>query len=183
MADSQPWVIILAGPNGAGKTTTAPALLRDVFSIDDYVNADVIAQGLCGFAPETAAIEAGRIMLGRIDALAARRVDLALETTLASRSLAPWLERLSSEGYRSHLVFLALPSAEAAIRRVALRVRLGGHDVPEPAIRRRFKAGLRNFFPALSPYSLVMEFVRQLLARPAPAHRRKDRRRRAGRDR
>jgi predicted ABC-type ATPase len=151
MPEGQPHVIVLAGPNGAGKSTTAPTLLRDALAVDEFVNADAIAQGLSAFAPETAALEAGRIMLGRLEALAAKRVDFAFETTLASRTFAPWLERLARSGYRSHLVFLALPSAEAALARVATRVALGGHDIPEPVARRRFEAGLRNFFRLYQP--------------------------------
>lgn len=153
-----PHTIILAGPNGAGKSTTAPLLLRDTFAVTEFVNADAIAQGLCAFAPETVALEAGKIMLRRLRELAARRMDFAFETTLASRSFAPWLEQLKIAGYHPHLMFLALPSAEAAIERVAARVALGGHNIPEEVIRRRFVAGLRNLFrlymPAVSSWQL-----------------------------
>ena len=146
MRDDRPHVIVLAGPNGAGKSTTAPMLLRDAFAVDEFVNADAIAQGLSAFAPGTVALEAGRIMLKRLCELAAKRVNFAFETTLASRSFAPWLERLMASGYQSHLMFLALPSAEAALKRVATRVALGGHNIPEAVVRRRFAAGLENFF-------------------------------------
>jgi predicted ABC-type ATPase len=151
MADDKPHVIVLSGPNGAGKSTTAPRLLRDAFAVDEFVNADAIAQGLSAFAPETAAIEAGRVMLKRLNELAAKRVNFAFETTLASRTFAPWLEKLMKREYRAHLMFLALPNAEAAIERVTIRVKLGGHDIPEPVIRRRFAAGLRNFFHLYQP--------------------------------
>jgi predicted ABC-type ATPase len=151
MADGKPHVIVLAGPNGAGKSTTAPMLLRDAFAVDEFVNADAIAHGLSAFAPETVAIEAGRIMLKRLTELAAKRVNFAFETTLASRTFAPWLERLTSTGYRAHLMFLALPNAEAAIARVGVRVELGGHDIPEPVIRRSFESGLKNFFRLYKP--------------------------------
>jgi predicted ABC-type ATPase len=151
MADGKPHLIVLAGPNGAGKSTTAPMLLRDAFAVDEFVNADAIAQGLSAFAPETVAIEAGRIMLKRLKELAAKRVSFAFETTLASRTFAPWLERLTNTCYRAHLMFLALPSAEAAIKRVGIRVKLGGHNIPEPVIRRRFEVGLKNFFNLYQP--------------------------------
>jgi predicted ABC-type ATPase len=151
MADGKPHVIVLAGPNGAGKSTTAPTLLRDAFAVDEFVNADAIAQGLSAFAPETVAIEAGRVTLKRLTELAAKRVNFAFETTLASRSFAPWLEKLTASGYRAHLMFLALPNAESAIERVGTRVRLGGRNIPEDVIRRRFAAGLRNFFRLYRP--------------------------------
>lgn len=142
---SHPSVVVLAGPNGAGKSTAAPSLLQGRLAVDQFVNADQIAQGLAGFAPESAAIPAGRIMLARLKELATRRVNFAFETTLASRTFAPWLRQLVAEGYRFHLVFLWLPSADLAVARVADRVRQGGHPVPLETIRRRYVAGLRNF--------------------------------------
>lgn len=137
---------MLAGPNGAGKSTIAPKLLRDALAVEEFVNADTLAQGLSAFAPEKAAVEAGRIMLARLRELAEKRKNFAFETTLAARSFAPWLEGLMNVGYKSHLVFLALPNAEMAVDRVSRRVRLGGHDIPKPVIKRRFEAGLKNFF-------------------------------------
>ena len=89
-----PKVVIIAGPNGAGKTTSAPALLRGPMEVSTFVNADTIAQGLSAFHPEREAIEAGRIMLGRLRGLADAREDFAFETTLASRSFAPWIKKL-----------------------------------------------------------------------------------------
>jgi predicted ABC-type ATPase len=78
--------------------------------------------------------------------LARARQDFAFETTLASRSFAPWLANLRASGYRVHVVFLSLPGPDLAVARVADRVRHGGHEVPEPVVRRRFSVGLKNFF-------------------------------------
>lgn len=89
MSEPRPSVVILAGPNGAGKSTVAPALLRDTFGVEEFVNADTIARGLSAFGPDRAAMAAGRIMLSRLRELARQRVDFAFETTLASRSFAP----------------------------------------------------------------------------------------------
>lgn len=139
-------VIVIAGPNGAGKSTTAPDLLQGALAVEEFVNADTIARGLSAFRPEGAALAAGRVMLARLKALAAARRDFAFETTLAARSFVPWLEGLRRSGYRSHLAFLSLPSAELVVARVAERVRQGGHDVVEETVRRRYHAGLRNFF-------------------------------------
>ena len=151
MAEPRPSVVILAGPNGAGKSTVAPALLQDALAVDEFVNADVIARGLSGFEPDRVAIPAGRIMLARLKELAARRSDFAFETTLASRSFAPWLRDLRLTGYDMHLFFLWLSSADLAIARVADRVGMGGHHVPEEVIRRRYSAGIRNFFGLYRP--------------------------------
>lgn len=89
--NARPTVVVLAGPNGAGKTTVAPAILRDALGIHEFVNADAIAAGLSGFAPERSAFAAGRVMMERLHALAAARATFAFETTLATRSFAPWL--------------------------------------------------------------------------------------------
>ncbi|MBI3098799.1 MAG: AAA family ATPase [Planctomycetes bacterium] len=142
----RPAVVVLAGPNGAGKSTMGPELLKGTLGVTEFVNADVIARGLSAFDPERAAIPAGRVMLSRLRELARHRVSFAFETTLASRSFAPWLERLIRAGYKCRLVYLWLPSADFAVARVRDRVRMGGHEVPEEIVRRRYTAGLRNFF-------------------------------------
>ncbi|MGB7201428.1 MAG: zeta toxin family protein [Pyrinomonadaceae bacterium] len=146
-----PNIIIIAGPNGAGKSTLAPALLRDTLGILEYVNADTIAEGLSAFAPEDASFDAGRVMLGRLHDLAENHKDFAFETTLASRFYAQWLEQLKTQGYRVSLIFLWLESAELAIERVKERVRMGGHDIPEETIRRRYDRGLKNLFELYLP--------------------------------
>ncbi len=144
-------MVVLAGPNGAGKSTTGPSLLRGALAVRELVNADTIALGLSQLHPESVAIAAGRVMVQRLRQLAADRADFAFETTLATRSFAPWLARLRTDGYRTHLSFLSLPSDDLAVQRVAERVHAGGHDVPEMVVRRRFAAGLHNFFAIYQP--------------------------------
>lgn len=144
-------VAIVAGPNGAGKSTTAPPLLRDTLGLLDFVNADTVALGLSGFDPDGAGPAAGRIVLERLRELGRARRSFAFETTLATRSFAPWLRELASTGYHVALMFLWLASPEVAIARVAARVRLGGHDVPEATVRRRYARGLGNFFQLYAP--------------------------------
>lgn len=146
-----PDMIIIAGPNGAGKTTSAPALLQNALQVDDFINADVIAQGLCGFQPEKEAIRAGRIMLDRIDSLAEAGINFAFETTLASRTFANWMPTLKKQGYQLFLVFLWLENVELAISRVKERIKMGGHSVPEETIRRRYNSGIKNFFNLYQP--------------------------------
>jgi len=90
----QPQLIVLAGPNGAGKSTTAPELLRGLLDVKQFVNAHAIASGLSAFQPDEVAVRAGRVMLARLKELAATRQDFAFETTLASRSFAPWIRSL-----------------------------------------------------------------------------------------
>jgi predicted ABC-type ATPase len=90
-------------------------------------------------------------MLKRLTELASERKSFGFETTLASRSFAPKIRALLRAGYEFHLVFLWLPGPDIAVERVASRVRLGGHDVPEETVRRRYRSGLRNFFTLYSP--------------------------------
>jgi predicted ABC-type ATPase len=101
-----PSVIVLAGPNGAGKTTAAPHLFKGSLGVTEFVNTDVIAQGLSMFAPEQATLAAGQIMLSRVRELTRQRTNFAFETTLAGRSLVPWLGGLLKSGYQFHLLFL-----------------------------------------------------------------------------
>lgn len=146
-----PSVVVLAGPNGAGKSTVAPVLLQGALGVAEFVDADVIARGLSAFHPEAVALAAGRLMVRRLRELARQRVSFAFETTLASRSFAPWLTGLMASGYSFHLVFLWLPSADFAVERVANRVLMGGHHVPADTVRRRYRAGLHNFFTLYQP--------------------------------
>jgi len=103
-------LIVIAGPNGAGKSTTAPSLLKGTLKVTEFVNADLIAQGLSGFQPEGAVFHAGRVMLERIHYLARKHINFAFETTLASRTFAPWINELRKTDYDFHLVFLWLPN-------------------------------------------------------------------------
>lgn len=146
-----PNVVVIAGPNGAGKSTVAPALLREHLGIGEFVNADTIARGLSAFNPERAALYAGRIMLARLHELAAQRADFAFETTLASRTFAPWIAALRSTGYTFKLLYIWVPDPALSVARVAGRVSAGGHHVPSDVVRRRYYGGLRNFFLLYRP--------------------------------
>lgn len=141
-----PAVVVIGGPNGAGKSTAAPHLLQGVLKVGIYVDADSIARGLAAFDPESVAVAAGRIMRTRLHQLAAERKSFALETTYSGKSLAVWLGGLTESGYEVHLIYLWLPSPEVSIARVATRVQRGGHFVPDDVIRRRYHAGMRNFW-------------------------------------
>ena len=154
-----PQVVVLAGSNGAGKTTASRAVLRDVFQIGTFVNADFIAQGLNGFDPDTVALQAGRLMLQRLHELAAEEQSFAFETTLSGKTYAPWLRSLQNAGYRVSLLYYWLESPDLAVARVAARVRRGGHHVPEATIRQRWTRSVENLFqlylPLADDWSLV----------------------------
>lgn len=153
MADRRrpPEIFVLAGPNGAGESTTARVLLPRTLHIDQFVNADLIAEGLSPFAPASAALEAGRIMLQRIHMLRQQRQSFGFETTLASKSYLAFLRGAQLDGYVVHLAFIWLNSVALAAARVATRVRQGGHAVPLDTIARRYDRGLHNLFVHYMP--------------------------------
>ena len=153
-----PHVVVLAGPNGAGKSTAASWALRSPLGVAEFVNADVIAQGLSGFNSDAVAMKAGRIMLARLKELAAARHSFAFETTLASKHFAPWLRGLRDAGYAFDLLFFWLPTAELAIERVRARVRSGGHHVPDEIVRRRHGRGPTNFFRSYRSLATTWRF-------------------------
>ena len=137
---------IICGCNGAGKTTASYTVLPEVLKCKEFVNADEIARGLSPFNPDNVAIEAGRLMLQRIEILLERDVTFSIETTLAAKSYINLVKRAQEKGYRVKVLFFWLNSPELAIRRVAERVAKGGHGIPEPVIMRRYIAGIKNLF-------------------------------------
>jgi len=148
---SQPSLYIIAGCNGAGKTTASMTVLPEVLDCREFVNAAEIAKGLSPFHPEEVAIEAGKLMLQRIDYLLKMRATFAIETTLDTKSYRNLVTRAKQSGYRVVLLFFWLKSPEMAEERVATRVASGGHDIPKDTIHRRYWAGLRNLFDIFVP--------------------------------
>ncbi len=146
-----PNVYVFGGCNGAGKTTIAMRVLSTVLGCREFVNADLIAAGLSPFRVESVALQAGRLMLQRINTLRDAKVDFAFESTLASRSFAPFLKSCQAHGFRVHLLYVRLESVELAIERVANRVLEGGHHIPEDTIRRRYEASRKNFLELYLP--------------------------------
>ena len=142
---------IVSGCNGAGKTTASYTVLPEILECREFVNAGEIARGLSPFNAESVAIEAGKLMLQRIEELLKEDVTFAIETTLASRSYVNLVKRAQRQGYRVNLLYFWLSSPELAMRRVAERVSKGGHDIPEEIIRRRYTAGINNLFKLFMP--------------------------------
>lgn len=138
-------IIVIAGPNGAGKTTFAKQYLAQFEHPIPFVNADLMAAGIAPLSPDSASILAGRLMIEEIDRLVDQRKSFAFETTLSGKGYAKKLALWSALGYEITIVFLKLPTVCHAIKRVRARVSQGGHDIPEPVIRRRFDAGWKNF--------------------------------------
>jgi len=146
-----PNLYIIAGCNGAGKTTASYTVLPEALECRTFVNADEIAKGLSPFQPETVAIQAGRIMLQRIDDLINRGQDFAFETTLSSRSYVQTIKEAQKHNYYVTLVYFWLDSPQLAIERVQERVSKGGHHVPDDVVIRRYERGISNFFNLYHP--------------------------------
>ncbi len=149
--DNPPQLYMIGGPNGAGKTTAAMSLLPELLNCYEFVNADSIAAALSPFAPETTAIQAGRLMLDRVNQLADQRKDFAFETTMASRSFYSLLKRFKEKGYHISLIFFWLQNPELAIERVKDRVKNGGHHIPDNIVLRRYPRSITNFLKLYLP--------------------------------
>lgn len=147
----RPNLYIIAGPNGAGKTTFAHKFLPQYVECLEFVNADLIARGISPFVPERAAIHAGRIMLEQIHFLAERGLDFGFETTLSGKTYVKLLQGMKKGGYIIHIFFLWIPNVELAVERIKLRVRNGGHHIPEAIVSRRFGRSLPNFLRFYKP--------------------------------
>ncbi|MFA5714063.1 MAG: zeta toxin family protein [Bacteroidales bacterium] len=139
-----PNLYVIAGCNGAGKTTASYTILPEMLSCKEFVNADEIARGISPFKPESVAIQAGRIMLERINNLIANKSDFALETTLATTSHAHYIKLAQAQNYKVTLIFFWLTVPDLAVERVKMRVASGGHNIEESVIRRRYRVGLKR---------------------------------------
>ena len=135
---------IISGCNGAGKTTASYTVLPDLLNLHTFVNADEIADELSPQEPEREMIRASRLMLERVEQLIERDEDFAVETTLATKSLAGMISRAQHKGYMVGIFYFWLKSPELAIKRVAMRVAAGGHNIPTDTIVRRYRQGMEN---------------------------------------
>ncbi len=142
---------VISGCNGAGKTTASYTILPEILNCKEFVNADEIAKGLSPFQPDLVSIQAGKIMLNRIDSLIELGQTFAFETTLSTRSHESRIRKAKELGYQVVLLFFWLQSVDLAIDRVKNRSREGGHFIEEDVIRRRYKKGIYNLFELFIP--------------------------------
>lgn len=151
MADTKPNISIVAGPNGAGKTTFVENFLNRYVDCDEFLNADLIAAGLSPFAPERQNLKASELFLKRLTELEQGNLSFALETTLSGLTYRRRIKSWQQHGFKVTLLFLWLPSEEMAVQRVQERVAQGGHNIPEPDIRRRYRRGICNLINIYLP--------------------------------
>ncbi len=143
---TKPVVYVIAGPNGSGKTTFATQYLPKIADCRNFINADLIAKGLSPFNVDAAAIQAGRLFMGSIREQVRRGTGFGFETTLFGMGYIRLFKELRHKGYEIRLYFLWIPGIPLALKRIADRVRLGGHNIPAEVARRRYDKGLRNLF-------------------------------------
>lgn len=161
---------IISGCNGAGKTTASYSVLPKLLDCKQFVNADEIAKGLSPFCPESVAIQAGKLMLLRIDELLEANETFSIETTLATKSYANLVRRAQEKGYAVTLLYFWLNSTELAVKRVARRVSEGGHNIPQDVIYRRYEKGIKNltniFIPIVDSWIVIDNSIepREVLA-------------------
>jgi predicted ABC-type ATPase len=153
-----PQCYIIAGPNGAGKTTFAMEFLPRFVRCLNFINPDLIAQGISPLDPSRSMTRAGRLVLEEIRRQVARGEDFAFETTLAGRTYYRQIHGMKVNGYTIRMIYLWLPSPDLALSRIQGRVEAGGHSVPEADVRRRFKRSLANLFRIYRPLVTSLNF-------------------------
>lgn len=163
---NSPRCIIIAGPNGAGKTTFAREYLPKHAGVIHFVNADLLAAGLSPLKPDLAALSAGRLFLAELDRLAQAKQDFAFESTLSGLTYVSRLKRWKAAGYRIEIFFLRLASVQLSYRRIAARVKQGGHNVPRADVLRRFARGWKNFETTYKPLADKWEVYDNSAGRP-----------------
>ena len=147
---------IISGCNGAGKTTASYTVLPEILDCREFVNADEIARGLSPFNPRNVTVEAGRLMLQRINELLAKEETFAVETTLTTKSYVKLVRQAQQKGYTVTLVYFWLRNPELALQRVSERVANGGHDYQAPLFR-----GDKESVQSVRPHSGLLGGVRQ----------------------
>jgi predicted ABC-type ATPase len=137
-------ILMIAGPNGAGKTTMTLELIRSCSMLYEFINADEIARGLAPKHPESMALTASKLMIKRLKELLDADQSFAFESTASGTNYVKHLKSAKARGYEISLTFLWLSKPEEAVKRVAQRVKQGGHHVPEESVARRYYSGIKN---------------------------------------
>jgi predicted ABC-type ATPase len=174
MKNKRPVCYVIAGPNGAGKTTFALRYLPEITECRNFINADLIADGLSPFDPSKVQLAAGKILLREIRSNVRKGEDFAFETTLSGRSYVKLLKELRSKGWKIVMFYLWIPSASFSSARVQQRVEAGGHDIPAEAIARRYTRTVSNFLNIFIPLCDEVMCYNNAKTEPVPVFAEKD---------
>lgn len=144
MAKRRPICHVVAGPNGSGKSTFALNYLPEFAGSIEYVNPDLMAQGLSPTDISLSALKAGKLTLKRIRTLIDQGVTFGFETTLSGIGHIRLFADAKARGYQICLYYLWMPSVVMLPSRIRHRVLAGGHDVPTPDVLRRYARSIEN---------------------------------------
>jgi predicted ABC-type ATPase len=142
-----PTLTMIAGPNGSGKSSITAS--RYFEPGPNLIDPDAIAKALNPANPTLAALAAGRQAILSARSFVERRESFAVETTLAGNGQLALLGEAKRAGFEVKVFYIATENADVQVERVRLRLSLGGHDVPEDDIRRRYERSLANAPKAL----------------------------------
>ena len=169
MASAAPRLYVLAGVNGAGKSSIGGAMFRAAGS--DYYNPDEAARALMAANPGLDQVRANSVAWQQgkrlLERAISERLDFALETTLGGSTMPRLLAEAAAAGIEVRAWYVGLASPEAHIERVRQRVRLGGHDIPEADIRRRWRHSRLNLVQLLPVLTELRVYDNSTLADPA----------------
>lgn len=135
---------IIAGANGSGKSTLASELLPTKNL--EFLNADEVAKEICPKRIESVKIQAGKIVLEKLDKFLNSGKSFAIETTLAGKNHIKTIQKAKDLGYQVVLIYSYLDNSDFCENRIKVRVLNGGHDIPKEDIIRRFYRSRENFW-------------------------------------
>ena len=140
----KPILYIIAGANGSGKSTLASELLPSENL--EFLNADEVAKEICPEHIESVKIQAGKIVLQKLEELLNKKKSFAIETTLSGKNHIKTINKAKELGYIVVLIYSYLDSPLMCENRIKIRVLNGGHDIPKDDIIRRFYRSKENFW-------------------------------------
>jgi predicted ABC-type ATPase len=143
-----PILTLIAGPNGAGKSTLSRWL--DFEGRDRLLDPDAVARELDPDNPQSVAVAAGREVAKRIRGCFSAGISFAVETTLSGRTRLRLIREAQRRGYRVHLAFIGLDTAERCVARIQTRAMVGGHFIPASDVRRRYRRSMAHLHAALA---------------------------------
>jgi len=162
-------IYVIAGVNGAGKSSIGGAAFRAFGG--DYYNPDEVARQLIaadpGLDPTEANAAAWRQGVGMLRQAIAEHLDFAFETTLGGNTIPRLLAEAAAQGIGIYVWYAGLSSPDLHLQRVRSRVRRGGHNVPEDAIRRRYERSRLNLIALLPLLAALRMYDNSAEADPA----------------
>jgi predicted ABC-type ATPase len=147
--EKNPHIDLIGGPNGSGKSSFAGLFFKNRNT--SYLNPDVIAQGFGDESFEKASFQAGRILITEVRTKVAAKESFGFESTLSGKTWLPLLKEAKTLGYSINIHFVCLREPSQNIRRIAKRVKMGGHNIPKDVVLRRYPRCFENFWLLFRP--------------------------------